>query len=222
MNCVTVPVDARLPLSGQQLCGLYDINPAAFGQVDNLVTRNKDYGKQEEIYNGADVNFQLRLAGRATLGGGWNIGNAVQLGTTAGGSASAGTDTCYVIDSPQQLFNCKIDVPYQNRVKINGSFTVPYGIQVAAVAQSNPGANYSANRTFTLAEIQPTLGRPLSGGLTTVVIPLVTPLSTSCFSARAPTPTSNTSYPGPRWASRRAPGYRCVNARRRSSSTGRK
>ncbi len=145
--------------------------PGAFGQVDNLITRNNAYGKQEEIYNGVDVNFQLRLLGRATLGGGWNIGNAVQLGTTAGGSASAGTDTCYVIDSPQQLFNCKVDVPYQNRVKLNGSYTFPYGFQVAAVFQSNPGANYSANRTFTLAEIQPSLGRPLSGGLTTVVHP---------------------------------------------------
>ena len=169
--CVTVPVDDRLPLSGQQLCGLYDINPGAFGQVDNLITRNDAYGKQEEIYNGVDVNFQVRLLGNATLGGGWNIGNAVQLGTAAGGSASAGTDTCYVIDSPQQLFNCKVDVPYQNRVKLNGSYTFPYGIQVAAVFQSNPGANYGANRTYTLAEIQPSLGRPLSGGLTTVVHP---------------------------------------------------
>ena len=95
----------------------------------------------------------------------------------AGGSASAGTDSCYVIDSPQQLFNCKIDVPYQNRIKINGSYTFAYGIQVAAVVQSNPGANYTANRTYTLAEIQPSLGRPLSGGVATVVVPLVTPLS---------------------------------------------
>jgi hypothetical protein len=175
--CVTVPVDDRLPLSGQQMCGLYDINPGAFGQVDNLITRNDEYGKQEEIYNGVDVNFQVRLLGNATLGGGWNIGNAVQLGTAAGGSASAGTDTCYVIDSPQQLFNCKVDVPYQNRVKLNGSYILPYGFQVAAVFQSNPGANYGANRTYTLAEIQPSLGRPLSGGLTTVVLPLVKPLS---------------------------------------------
>jgi hypothetical protein len=82
-----------------------------------------------------------------------------------------------VIDSPQQLFNCKVDVPYQNRVKLNGSYTLPYGLQVAAVFQSNPGANYGATRTYTLAEIQPSLGRPLSGGLTTVVIPLVKPLS---------------------------------------------
>jgi hypothetical protein len=176
--CVMVPVDDRLSLSGQQMCGLYDINPGAFGQIDNLITRNDAYGKQEEIYNGVDVNFQVRLVGKATLGGGWNIGNAVQLGTAAGGSASAGTDTCYVIDSPQQLFNCKIDVPYQNRIKLNGSYTLPYDVQIAAVVQSNPGANYGANRTYTLAEIQPSLGRALSGGLTTVVIPLVKPLST--------------------------------------------
>jgi hypothetical protein len=45
------------------------------------------------------------------------------------------------------------------------------------VFQSNPGANYGANRTYTLAEIQPSLGRPLSGGVTAVVLPLVTPLS---------------------------------------------
>jgi len=175
--CVTVPIDSRLPLSGQQLCGLYDINPNVFGQVDNLITRSNKYGKHQEIYNGVDVNFQLRLSGRANVGGGWNIGNAVQLGTTAGGSASAGTNTCYVIDSPQQLFNCKVDVPYQSRIKLNGSYTMPYGVQVAAVVQSNPGANYSANRTFTLAEVQPSLGRPLSGGLTTVTIPLARPLS---------------------------------------------
>jgi hypothetical protein len=175
--CVTVPIDDRLPTRGQQLCGLYDVSPTLFGQVDNRVTRNNAYGKHEEIYNGADVNFQLRLRDRATLGGGWNVGNAVQLGTVAGGNASAGTNSCYVIDSPQQLFNCEIDVPYQHRIKINGSYTMPYGIQLAAVVQSNPGANYGANRTYTLGEIQPSLGRPLAGGLTTVSVPLVKPLS---------------------------------------------
>ena len=175
--CVTVPVDSRLPLSGQQLCGLYDINPSAFGQVSNQISRNEGYGDHKEIYNGVDVNFQLRIREKATLGGGWNIGNAVQLGIAAGGSASAGTDSCYVVDSPQQLFNCKVDVPYQSRIKINGSYTFPHGIQVAAVTQSNPGANYSANRAYSLAEIQPSLGRPLAGGVAAVTIPLVKPLS---------------------------------------------
>jgi hypothetical protein len=172
--CVGVPTDPRLALSGQSLCGLYDINPSAFGQVSNLITRNKGYGTQTEVYNGVDVNFQLRMK-KATAGGGWNIGNAVQLGTTAGGSATAGTNNCYVIDSPQQLFNCDVHVPYQSRLRFNGTYKLPLGFQAAAVVQSNPGANYSANRTFTLAEIQPSLGRALSGGVTSVTIPLVKP-----------------------------------------------
>jgi hypothetical protein len=175
--CVTVPTDPRLPGSGRQLCGLYDINPARFGLVSNRITLSKNYGTQREIYNGADVNFQLRIRGKVTIGGGWNIGNAVQLGTNAGGNASSSTDACYVIDSPQQLFNCKLAVPYQSRVRVNGSYVLPYGIQVAAVVQSNPGATYNAMRTYTVAEIQPSLGRPLAGGTRTVSVPLVPPYS---------------------------------------------
>jgi hypothetical protein len=100
----------------------------------------------------------------------------VQLGTTAGGTASASTNSCYVVDSPQQLFNCDVKVPYQNRIKLNGSYILPGDVQIAAVVQSNPGANYSANLAYTTAQIQPSLGRPLSGG-TTVTIPLATPYS---------------------------------------------
>src|SRR5262249_5055445 len=29
--CVSAPTDARLPVSGQQVCGLYDVSPAKFG-----------------------------------------------------------------------------------------------------------------------------------------------------------------------------------------------
>jgi Carboxypeptidase regulatory-like domain len=175
--CISVPTDPRLPNSGQQICEFYDINPNKFGRVNNLITLSENYGKQREVYNGADITFQLRLRQRATLGGGWNIGNAVQLGTNAGGSVSAATDACFVIDSPQQLYNCKIDVPYQSRIKINGSYALPYDIQVSAVVQSNPGATFNANRTYTVAEIQPSLRRALSGGVRTVTINLVPPLS---------------------------------------------
>jgi len=81
-----------------------------------------------------------------------------------------------VVDSPQQLFNCDVQIPYQNRIKINGSYSLPWDVQIAAVAQSNPGANYSANLAFTNAQIQPSLGRALSGA-TTVTIPLAKPYS---------------------------------------------
>ena len=82
--CVTAPTDDRLELSGQQICGLYDINPTSFGQIDNLITRSNNYGKQQEVYNGVDVNISLRMRDVATLGGGWNIGNAVQLAQQRG------------------------------------------------------------------------------------------------------------------------------------------
>jgi len=32
--CITAPVDSRLPNSGQQVCGLYDITPTRFGLND--------------------------------------------------------------------------------------------------------------------------------------------------------------------------------------------
>jgi len=174
--CVTVPTDPRLPLSGQQLCGLYDLNPDKVGQIDNLVTLAKNYGKHREVYNGVDVNIQLRIQSRATIGGGWNIGNSVQLGTTAGGNASSSVNSCYVVDSPQQLFNCDVEVPYQSRIKLNGSYQLPGDLQIAAVVQSNPGVNYTANLAYTSAQIAPSLGRPLSGA-TTVTIPLAKPYS---------------------------------------------
>ena len=101
--------------------------PQRFGQVDNLITREqRTTAKQEEVYNGVDVNFQLRAARRAPRSAAAGTSaTPCSSAPTAGGSASAGTDTCYVIDSPQQLFNCEVDVPYQNRIKLNGSYMFP-------------------------------------------------------------------------------------------------
>ena len=42
--CITAPVDARLPGGGgNEICGLYDITPEKFGQVDNLNTLREPY-----------------------------------------------------------------------------------------------------------------------------------------------------------------------------------
>lgn len=50
-------------------------------------------------------------------------------------------------------------------------------MQIATVVQSNPGPNYNANVTYTNAQIQPTLGRPLSGGAASVNLNVVPPFS---------------------------------------------
>jgi hypothetical protein len=174
--CVTIPTDSRIPGSGQQLCGLYDIKPAKFGQVFNQGTFAKNYGTQHDIYNGVDATFQLRHK-KMTASGGWNIGNAVQLGTTAGGAASSGTDICFVVDSPQQLFHCKALNPYQSRIKLNGSYALPWSTSLAVVFQNVPGANYSTNVVYTTAQVQQSLGRPLAGGVRTVTVNVVDPFT---------------------------------------------
>ena len=77
--CITAPVDSRLPasVSGQQICGLYNITPSKFGVVNNVVTLANNFGHPSEHYNGADVNVVVRLARGINLAGGWNVGNAI-------------------------------------------------------------------------------------------------------------------------------------------------
>jgi len=175
--CVTAPSDSRLgSVSGQPLCGLYDLNPNKFGQNQSVVTFASNFGTQTEVYDGVDLTTTTRLK-KLTVTGGWNIGDGLQTGITAGGTAAARQNNCFVVNSPQQLFNCNVVVPFQNRVKFSASYVLPYDVQIATVVQSNPGANYNANVTYTTAQIQPSLGRPLSGGSASVTINVAPPFS---------------------------------------------
>ena len=173
--CVQVPADPRLPsnISGQQVCGFYDVRPELFGLQDNIVTFADKYGTPSEVYNGADVNFNLRLPGGATASGGVNIGNSIQTALVAGGTTQSRTDNCFVVDSPQQLYNCRSENPYQTRTKISGAYPLPWDLQVAAVYQNLPGPNYGATATFTRAQVQSSLGRALN--TSTVTIDLLAP-----------------------------------------------
>ena len=100
----------------------------------------------------------------------------MQTGTTAGAVGSR-QNNCFVVNSPQQLYNCKVIVPFQNRVKFSASYLLPYDVQIATVVQSNPGATYNANVTYTNAQIQPSLGRALSGGAASVTVNVAPPFS---------------------------------------------
>jgi hypothetical protein len=175
--CITAPTDSRLGgVSGQQLCGLYDLNPNKFGQNRSTVTFASNFGTQSETYDGFDLTTATRLK-KLTVTGGWNIGDGLQTGITAGGTAAARQNNCFVVNSPQQLFNCNVVVPFQNRVKFSASYLLPYDVQLATVVQSNPGPNYSANVTYTTAQIAQGLGRPLSGNAASVTINVAPPFS---------------------------------------------
>ena len=73
--CITAPTDARLPGGGgEQICGLFDISPAKFGQSDNLETFADNFGTRTEVYDGIDLNGNARLPNGAILSGGINVG----------------------------------------------------------------------------------------------------------------------------------------------------
>jgi hypothetical protein len=154
--CITAPSNAGLPGGGgNQICGLYDLNPSQVGLTNNYVTFASSFGRQNEIYNGIDLLAQARLMGdRLTLNGGVNFGNS-------NGNTSSQSD-CFVVNSPQQLYQCNQPYPEQAQLKIQGLYKAPWGFEFTATEQNIPGvpitATYSASNTI----IEPSLGRNLS------------------------------------------------------------
>ena len=152
--CIIVPVDARLPGGGgNQLCGLYDVKREKFGQVDNLVSRVSDLGaKQTQVFNGVDVGLNARFRGGAFAGGGVSAGRTV-------------TDSCYTVDSPQQLLFCHVAPPWMaaTQFKANVLYPLPWwGLQTSVIWQNLPAAPDEATLAASNTQIAPSLGRNLS------------------------------------------------------------
>jgi hypothetical protein len=150
--CITAPVDSRLPNSGQQLCGLYDLRPGVFGLTDNLVTQASHYGTQTEVYNGVDVTLSARFAEGGQLSGGLSTGRTV-------------TDECFVVDSPQQARDgfCNVTPPWSagTQVKFAAVYPLPWELQASAIYQNIPGIPITASYVATNAQIASSLGRNL-------------------------------------------------------------
>ena len=175
--CVTAPVDSRLPNGGgYQVCGLYDANRLV--SQNNVISLGKHFGSPTEIFNGVDVTVNARLPKGIIVSGGPSFGRT-------------SSNYCFAVDSPQGaglppaqgatsaagLLYCDVDPPYQPNIKLVGVYPLPWqGIQFAATFQSLPGPQITASRTYTNAEIQPSLGRPLATGANgTAVVPLIAP-----------------------------------------------
>ena len=150
--CITAPVDPRLPNGGgYEVCGLYDVSPAKFGQGINLQRSQKTFGERTRASDFFSVIMSTRLGSNLTLQGNVDTGRILE-------------DDCFVVDSPQQMLNCRKVASFGNEtlVKLNGSYLLPYDFVVAAVFQNLPGATYGAEYRATNAEIAPSLGRNLA------------------------------------------------------------
>ena len=185
--CITAPLNPALPGGGgTEVCGLFDINPAKFGQVDSFVTADSNFGTQGETYHGFDIAIDARFGNGATLAGGVSSGRAA-------------LDRCFTIDSPQdeRAGFCDPLNPFagQTQIKLQGSYPLPWDLQASFVFQNIAGVPITGGSTgnssafndpihggiyvATNDEIAPSLGRNLSACrgreqcTATVLVPLL-------------------------------------------------
>jgi hypothetical protein len=79
------------------------------------------------------------------------------------------------VDNPSPLY-CHVDTAFLTQVKLIGTYTVPkVDVQFATTFQSVPGPQISAIYNAPNALVQPSLGRPLSGGAANVAVNLIAP-----------------------------------------------
>jgi hypothetical protein len=164
---VTAPLDSRLPDGGGYVINdLYNLNPSKVGVGTTYTTLAKNFGKQIEHWNGVDFSANARMQNGILLQGGVSTGRTT-------------TDNCEIVanaggnPSPR---NCHVQAAFLTQLKLLGTYTVPrIAMNVAATIQSTPGPVVAANRIYSNAEVQPSLGRPLSAGAANVTINLLNP-----------------------------------------------
>jgi hypothetical protein len=185
--CVNAPVDPRLAGGGgQQICGLYDINPAFVSAVKNVTTLASNYGGATQNYKGVDLNLNVRVP-KLMVQGGLNTGRELYdfcglLALDPGILISGSTKT--------PASQCHQEQPWLTQVKLIGSYELPWALSLSAAYQNSynttstapnllPGAprmGIQGSVVFNNAQIAPSLGRNLAAGATaTTNVNVVTP-----------------------------------------------
>jgi hypothetical protein len=176
---LTVPTDDRLgATSGQQICGLYDVKPARFGDTKSVITQASNFGDQTEVYDGVDIDVRGRYGRGGILQGGVSFGRTT-------------TDNCDVLQGNPQIASnpyivggdpnafCHLVDGNQTSFKAAGNYPLPWwGLEASATYQNNPGLSIAASRVYTRAEARSTmgtLGRNLNNS--NVTVPIMIPFS---------------------------------------------
>ena len=170
--CITAPANPNLPGGGgYPVCGLYDTNK--FGVISNVITQVKNYGSQQDVYDGVDLTTSVRLPGSVTLNGGVNVGRerANNCFLNDKPQLTVASTAPLIANSPRTDSYCDVRPPFQTQVKFFGVYPLPWwGVQTSATFQSLPGPQILASYTASSADARPTLGRNLSSGTATVAL----------------------------------------------------
>jgi hypothetical protein len=176
--CITAPTDTRLGnFGGNQVCGLYDENPAKFGQrtAERVQWQDVSSGNREptEVFNGIDVAINARFGKGGVLLGGVTVGrttfdycwqndlpNVTQIGTP-GITATTPYATIPRTDGYCRIRSALWD-GVGSQIKVQAIYPLPYDVVVSGSFKQLPGVPISANYSASNAEIAPSLGRDLS------------------------------------------------------------
>ena len=115
------------------VCGLCDVSVAKFGQIQNVVKSQDNFGKRSRVSDFVSVGIESQFS-KTQVGGSVDTGRTVE-------------DNCFVVDSPQQLLNCHLVTPFkaQTMVKFR-DYQFPWDFARQRRGQNVSGLSYGAIR----------------------------------------------------------------------------
>ena len=166
--CIAAPVDSRLPGGGgYQVCGFTTSHRPSLAELTNLVTNASNYyGNDAHVTCVQNAGLANIACGKSDFFG-LKVSTRFRRGIQLGGGVDGGrtvNDNCFVVDSPQQLLNCREVIPFkaQTQVKIFGSYPLPAGLSVSGTLQNIPGVPLEATYPVPNSQIASSLGRNLA------------------------------------------------------------
>ena len=171
--CVNLPSDPRLPGSGTQQCGYFDVNRNI--APNNLIFNSSKVGGIDDVYDGYDFDVNARLARNTLISGGVSWGrervNACNLKDDLSLTAPANLRT----SSPRDEKFCNSHPNWNPQIKGQFSYRLPWEVNFSATYQSLSGPEIFAlcpvNSTVNGAPLcTATLSRPFTGAAPSVDI----------------------------------------------------
>ena len=168
--CVTAPVSPDLPGGGgNEICGLYDVDPSKFGQVQYEYQNSDKFGDQTRVWDGFTLSVDGRLPNGITLAGGLDVGQQYQNhcytvdepNSPRGGTSAASTNTLTANywqgnGTSNGVDFCENTTSWSNLTdfRVRGSFPLPAGFNASWIFKNTPGIVIDAIRSVPRSEVR--------------------------------------------------------------------
>jgi hypothetical protein len=160
-----------------------DLKPAAFAQnlpANSLIRFSEDFGGETNMYQGFDLNLESRFRNGAFFKAGIAATARLldQCNLIQGGLDAINTAGSFMGSEiyPDGARGCRREYPYRPDLKMSGSYTLPWDVQLAGTYQfsrgiqtGGAGPSLLANWSMTNAVAAPMIGRNWTGVASRIV-----------------------------------------------------